>query len=158
MRSIPEIDVLIATVRWFQERQVAILSVSVSKGQGIDHESAKQRLKEVLTNEVEITADGPDLTAFDASRREFWQIECKGSGTGKKATQRNNFDRALASVVSYFKESSISQLGLALPATPDYLDQLKKRVRKPLRERLRLWVFLLEYDGSIEAVSPNNEI
>ena len=57
-----------------------------------------------------------------------------------QATQRNNFDRALASVVSYYTDSlpimpddlavlrgAVPHLGLALPETPDYLRELRRR-------------------------------
>ena len=80
-------------------------------------------------------------------------------------TQRNNFDRALASVVSYFEETpqgvpaefenATVCLGLALPATQAYLNELKRRVRLPLRKRLNLWVLLYELETSaIKAISP----
>ena len=48
--------------------------------------------------------------------------------------------------------------GLALPASPEYLKQLKKRVRQPLRVRLNLWVLLYEPKSkSIRAVSPEDK-
>ena len=48
-------------------------------------------------------SSGPDIIALSKSR--YWQIECKGAGTGKQSTQRNNFDRAVASVVAYYTDS-----------------------------------------------------
>jgi len=99
------------------------------------------------------------------SDSEWWIIECKGAGLGKSQTQRNNFDRALASVVSYFEESpqglgaehqgATVCLGLALPATRAYLNELRRRVRSPLRKRLNLWVLLYELESKkIRAVPP----
>jgi hypothetical protein len=84
----------------------------------------------------------------------------------KGGRQRNNFDRALASVVSYCEDPPEwhSQppkyiLGLSLPATHAYFRWLKSRVRRPLRERLGLWILLLNPidKESIYAVSPNEE-
>ena len=52
-----------------------------------------------------------------------------------------------------------SRLGLALPATPTYLDELNRRIHKPLRKHLDLWVLLLDLqDRSIHAVSPDEEV
>src|SRR2546426_3696293 len=80
----------------------------------------------------QFASSGPDFVGI--SSHEFWKLACKGAGSGQPATQRNYFDRALASVVSYYTDSpptmpdflsalrdAVPHLGLALPATPDYL-------------------------------------
>ena len=96
-------------------------------------------------------------------RQSFGKLSARRAGGGKQSTQRNNFDRALASAVSYFKDSDETpnhhtRLGLALPATPTYLHLLNERVRKPLRKRLNLWVLLFDpLTKSICAVSPDEE-
>ena len=101
---------------------------------------------------------------------------------GGKQTQRNNFDRALASTVSYFSADSTDvknrsgdplrivlsamieeepklRLGLALPATPTYLNELRRRVGKSLRKQLDLWILLLDLqDRNIRAVPPDEEV
>ena len=105
---------------------------------------------------------GPDVFAFLKEKEEVWKVECKGAGMGTPQTQRNNFDRALASVVSYFRESTPKlsvRLGLALPETHAYLNQLK-RVHKDLRKRIDLWILLLDPQDrrSIRAISPDEEI
>lgn len=87
---------------------------------------------------------------------------------GKPATQRNNFDRALASVVSYYTESppkdlaafsnAIQFLGLALPETGYYMSELKHRVSKPLRKTLNLWVLLYNpLGGGVRGIAPDDE-
>lgn len=167
----PEIDVLVAVAVWLRHRKVLPYQFSIAHGRDIDVEAAKSQLntaldKEGIPGELRwFVRDGPDITAI--SRSEYWQIECKGAGTGKRGTQRNNFDRALASAVSYYTESppdfakegltafavfnsARPVLGLALPGTHDYMSELKRRVKKPLRKALNLWVLL--YDRSERTV------
>jgi hypothetical protein len=119
---------------------------------------------------LRLASSDPDFVGI--SLREFWQLECKGAGSGAQATQRNNFDRALASVVSYYTDSpptmpdafaalrgAVPHLGLALPATLDYLRELRRRVHKPLRRRLNLWILLYEPESkTIRAVTPDADI
>jgi len=168
---IQEIDVLVATTVFLKERGVKPYRISVPKGKGIDKTSAEKQIWQVLTSNstpdvYPFSEKGPDIIGI--SETEWWQVECKGSGAGKAPTQRNNFDRALASVVSYYEEETKGlpkqyeqyrnaqpYLGLALPASPEYLKQLNKRVRQPLRKRLNLWILLYEPEPKIiKAVSP----
>ena len=169
---IPEIDVLLASIDFFVTRGVKPYQFSIPKGKGIDRESARTRIYEVLISElirpVDFQEKGPDI--MGVSETEWWQVECKGSGTGVQSTQRNNFDRALASIVSCYEEetgklptpyeqysNAQPYLGLALPASPAYLKELKRRVRQPLRKRLNLWVLLYKPESkSITAISPED--
>lgn len=170
---IPETDVLVATTVFLKERGVKPYRISVPKGKGIDNTSAKNQIWQVLTSNstpdvYPFSKKGPDIIGI--SEAEWWQVECKGAGSGTTQTQRNNFDRALASVVSYYGEeiknlpeqyrqyrNAQPYLGLALPASPEYLKQLRRRVRQPLRERLNLWVLLYEPPSkNIRAVSPED--
>ena len=174
-QAISEHDVLVAAALWLHARGVLPVLVSVAVGQGIHVEAAKRQVLDRLTasgvalEPSQFTPTGPDFIGL--SKSEFWQVECKGAGTGVQSTQRNNFDRALASVVSYFGEpppdvpdedyaayrNGVPHLGLALPATPDYLRELR-RVRQPLREALNLWVLLYKpQTQSITPVSPDSE-
>ncbi len=174
-QRVAESEVLLAAALWLYARGVLPLQLSVAKGQGIDAEAAKQQIRVELTAAgvpapfIRFASDGPDFLGI--SRGEWWQVECKGAGVGVQSTQRNNFDRALASVVSYFGEplpelpeklaalrSAAPQLGLALPATPDYLRELRHRVRQPLRRALNLWVLLYGIDTrAITAVAPESD-
>jgi hypothetical protein len=90
---------------------------------------------------------GPDIVAV--SEQEYWQVECKGAGSGQRSTYRTNFDRALASVVSYFGTAEdlpsdcghrIPFLALALPQAPEYMAELRRRVRDSLSRALGLWL------------------
>jgi hypothetical protein len=151
----PEIDVLVAVAVWLWHRKVLPYQFSIARGKDIDVQGAKSKLNSALDREGipaklrSFVGDGPDIAAI--SRSEYWQIECKGAGRGKRATQRNNFDRALASAVSYYTESppdfgeklaafnsARPVLGLALPETPDYMSELRRRVTQPLRKVLNL--------------------
>jgi len=169
---IPEIDVLVATVAFLRERGVTCYGISVPRGKGIDKSAAESSAWAALGNDIPhvypFSSEGADIIGISAT--EWWKIECKGSGTGKSQTQRNNFDRALASVVSYYCEKPVGlpqryvhysgarpYLGLALPASPAYLNELKRRVRQPLRKVLNLWVLLYEPTSeTIRAVSPED--
>jgi len=102
---IPEIDVLEATIVFLRERHVEVYQVSVPKGKGIDKAAGENRIWKVLCGDgvpsvLPFSSEGQDVMGISST--EWWQVECKGSGKGTPQTQRNNFDRALASVVSYY--------------------------------------------------------
>jgi len=167
---VPETEILIATVIYLVERGVSPYQFSVPRGKGIDTNSTKTKLEDAFKNiglSPNFSNSGADVLAL--SEKEWWHIECKGAGSGKAQTQRNNFDRALSSVVSYYGEetsrlpeqfrNSVQYLGLSLPATDLYLRELTRRVRKPLRERLNLWILL--YDPKtkkIKCIEPNHNL
>ena len=167
--TIQEGEVLLATIHFLIDRNALPYQVSVASGRGIDAEQIKSEVQrmpifEKISFKPRFVGTGPDVVAV--SKEEWWQVECKGVGAGKPQTQRNNFDRALASVVSYYDDAPPEDLlpgaspflGLALPASPTYLSELRKRVRLPLRRQLNLWVLL--YDSStetIQAISPSDE-
>jgi hypothetical protein len=152
-------------------RGVLPYAFSVARGVGIDTEATTKLLRSHFGSTgitPKFSAGGPDLSAI--SKEEWWQVECKGAGAGKPQTQRNNFDRALASVVSYFEETPPTDnplfreakpfLGLALPATSAYLGQLKRRVRQSLRKRLNLWVLIVpceEPSLDVRVVQPDQD-
>lgn len=166
---IKETKVLIATTDFLINRGVLPYQFSVARGKGIDTSETLASLSERFRSvgfSPQFSTGGADIEAF--SEKEWWRVECKGSGTGKSQTQRNNFDRALASVVTYFEAPSSSLgldyadirlfLGLALPASPEYLRELTQRVRIPLRKQLNLWVLLYDpNNGSIRAVEPTED-
>lgn len=166
---ISETEVFLATLVFLLNRKVKPFQFSLARGQGNDNAAFQKQFTDVLKQagiQPKFYSEGPDISGISAT--EFWQIECKGSGSGKSQTQRNNFDRALSSVVSYYDDcasklpeqlKNVQQyLGLALPATRDYLRELTRRVRKPLRQKLNLWILLYDFESkSIRAVSPNDE-
>lgn len=56
-------------------------------------------------------------------------------------------------------DSAIQYLGLALPETEHYIRELKRRVRKPLRQKLNLWILLYDIgSGKIKAIELNQEL
>ena len=141
---VTENEVLIAAALWLHARGVLPLQCSVATGQGIDARACVELLRGQLgaagvpNDLLSLASSGPDCVGI--SLREFWQLECKGAGAGPQSTQRNNFDRALASVVLYYTailstpdafaalRGAVPHLGLALPATLDYLRELRRRV------------------------------
>jgi hypothetical protein len=174
----PEIDVLLAIIDWFMKRGIRPYQFSPPKGAGIDSglvhsqiysEVAKWIVAGQDIRPLNFSSDGPDVCGI--SEKEWWQVECKGVGKGVPPTQRENFARALASVVSYYEEKPTNlpqkylhyrdarpYLGLAIPASPTYLSELKRRVRQPLRIRLNLWILLYEAESkNIKAISPEDE-
>lgn len=167
---IAETDVLIATTAFLVERGVIPYQFSVAVGRGIDTAGATVRLRNAFSTFGHIPQfSGTGADVMGLSDSEWWAVECKGAGVGKPPTQRNNFDRALASVVSYYED--IPQgieienrnvtvcLGLALPDTNAYLKELRRRVRSPLRKRLNMWILLYQQElGVIQAISPDETI
>lgn len=168
-RTVPEIDVLIGVARWLWiEKRVWPANFSIARGQGIDAAESKRRLETALASleapegvaEFRFySSKGPDITGVSGD--EIWQIECKGIGAGKDTTHRNNFDRALASTVSYYDDRVDNWpdhkviVGLALPDAPIFRRLLKSKVRGPLRRRLNLWVLLFNRDdNSIISIEP----
>lgn len=70
--------------------------------------------------------------------------ECKGYSNSRSQTQRNNFDRALASCVTYFGDKNNLRIGLAVPDF--YKTVIQKRIPLALRETLRMSIFLFNAD------------
>lgn len=167
---VEEGKVLIASTKYLAGRGAIPYRFSVARGKGINTSEITAEISKPFEStgfSPQFSSEGADIEALSGT--EWWRVECKGTGTGTSPTQRNNFDRALASVVTYYEEApyplphsySNAQLflGLALPASPDYLRELRRRVRAPLRKRLNLWVMLYERsDGSVKAVAPSEEI
>jgi len=167
--KIEETEVLWATTRYLASRGALPFCFSPPRGQGIDSSDFKSKIEEIYSLygfKPEFRHSGPDIIAVSDS--EYWAVECKGSGLGKPATQRNNFDRALASAVSYYEDQPTEMpdkyktakvyVGLALPNTKQYLKELRRRVRKPLRKKLNLWVLLYDPESEeVQGISPDGE-
>jgi hypothetical protein len=168
--AVPELEVLLASIHWLWARGAKPVRISIASGSDTGQHSDRSRLRSELQKagiplDYVSAREGADLVA--ASSSEVWQIECKGSGLGKVQTQRNNFDRALASVVTYYVDAASQiqpgsvgdpYLGLALPATSAYLRELRRRVRSDLRRRLNLWILLVSPGTpTVLPVSPKEE-
>ena len=154
---VPEIDVVIATCRWLGEEGLLLDKCSVAVGQGIDALAHRERMIKKLPDfgllRPAFENHGPDLVALSETHR--WYIECKGAGSGTPQTQRNNFDRAVASVVSYFTDDGVT-LGLAVPATRLYRRFIRTRVPPALRKRLNMWLLLYDpITRQIEDIAPD---
>ena len=131
MTIITEGDILLSSIKYLiTERQVLPYRISVPSGKGIEHNEIKEKVKDIYPKcEPDFVNSGADI--IGVSTTEWWCVECKGSGAGKPSTQRNNFDRALASCVTYYEDnpnfpsSSLAEfgknaqvcLGLAIPAS-----------------------------------------
>lgn len=156
---VPEIDVLIAVVRYLHSEGWTIESLSVAHGVGIDSVGSRNRVKIELAklgiewNSVRFVSTGEDIRAKRGGI--LWRIECKGLAESMKpSTTRNQFDRALASVVSYYDQTHGLQLGLALPE--EYFKHIKVRLPQALRTALSLWVLLyVSADNNIVAFAPD---
>jgi hypothetical protein len=171
---VPELDVLIASVRYLWGRGAKPNRMSISSGSRAGREEDQQRLTAALETACipacPISGKGADIVASSAT--ELWHVECKGSPASREnpenaarfGTHRNQFDRALASVVSYYDEAQEgngpeinSYLGLAVPITDHYVRELK-RAGKRLRALLNLWVLLYDAkEGRIVPVEPGGE-
>ena len=105
---------------------------------------------------VRFVSKGEDIRAKKGSS--LWRIECKGLAESMKPpTIRNQFDGALASVVSYYDQAQGLQLGLALPE--EYFKHIKDRLPQALRTVLNLWVLLyVSADEEVCAFAPHEEL
>lgn len=181
---VAEFEVLLASALWLKG-QVATEDIQVSppRGQELSNEEQQLRLKETLVRvgyrNIKFSHRGPDIVAHDKTR--IWKVECKGFSRGARSTVDNNFDRALASVVSYYDEpvegnggegipdlstvlSSLSRpnkpvrLVLALPDSTQYHKLLRDRVKPSLRKRLDLWLLIFHpATKSITSYDPNRD-
>jgi len=158
---VSEFEVLITTIRWLVNDHWDIQALSIAKGQGLPsiiHQEKTIREKfcaeGIEINQIIFKPKGPDIIARKGGIE--WRIECKGLGQGTPQTHRNNFDRAIASAVSYFDDPKI-RLGLAL--ANDYLWKYNftQRLPQTLREATNLWVFLLENE-TIYPYGPEEEL
>lgn len=143
---VPEAEVQTAVALWLVQEGWTIKAVSVAKGPGINYRRALHRLQNALLTagvaqrSYRVLGDGPDIVASKAG--EIWRIECKGSGVGMPLDRRANFDRGVASAVSYFAEGRTAlRLGLALVDDAGYRRLRRLRLGDPLLTRLGLYVF-----------------
>lgn len=154
-QKIPEKDVIIATAIWLNSNGCRLSKISVPKGQGIDNYEDKEKIRNKLSSagikveNLNFTNEGADIEAHFSGG--IWKIECKGLGDGKISTLRNNFDRALASAVSYYTSKTGIRLGLAMPKNDTYLSLISNRIPQALRESVNLWIFL--YDSSTDLIN-----
>jgi len=159
---IPEVSVIIAVVKWLHSEGWTIQTLSIPRGQGIDSVKSKNKVKAELDalgieeRSVRFVSKGQDITARKGGS--LWRIECKGLGTDvASSTIRNNFDRALASAVSYYDQTQGLQLGLALPE--EYLSLIKARIPEALRVAINLWVIIYaNADELVAAFGPPEEL
>lgn len=152
---VSELQVLIATCRWLHENGWQIDSIAPATGFGLapigqQRETIVQEFSSAqIPFEVRtlFRQRGPDIIA--SSGTVIWKLECKGMATARTQTHRNNFDRAVASVVSYY-DTPQARLGLALGG--DYLWNywLGDRLPVALRKALGLWVLLVENGKAYE--------
>lgn len=161
-QPIPENDVLIGTALWLHENGWQIKQISMASGQNIDQAANKRKIVSefsrvgIKLESIRFMSNGPDIEALQENKK--MKIECKGMGEVRIQTLRNNFDRAVASAVSYYDlpiEANL-QIGLAVPEA--YLKLIKTRLPQPLRERINLWLFLYVAINEIYAFKPGEAI
>ena len=118
-----ELEVLIATALWLLRNGWRVETISIAKGHGLPPvDQQKEEIRKALNadnapfDERIFRPEGPDIIA--SPHEDIWKIECKGLREGRAQTHRNNLDRAVASVMSYF-DTPQTRLGLAL--ANDYL-------------------------------------
>ena len=146
MQRITENDVLIGTALWLHENNWRIKQISMASGQNIDLVAHKQKVVTRFTqaglkvDEIMFRSNGPDIEATKGSH--IIKIECKGLGNVRIQTVKNNFDRAVASAVSYYDVKKEPNLQIALALPEYYLKLMKNKLSQSLREAISLWIFL----------------
>ena len=156
-----ELEVLIGTALWLLRNGWRVETISIAKGRGLPPvNQQKEEIRKAFNadnapfDEIMFRPEGPDIIA--SSHEGIWKIECKGLGGGRAQTHRNNFDRAVASVMSYF-DSPQTRLGLALANDYLWVYNFSERLPQTLRVATNLWVFLLE-NGTIYPYKPTEEL
>lgn len=156
-----ELEVLTATTVWLLRNNWNVQAISVAGGSGlppVENQTKEIRkafnAENVPFDERILQHKGPDIVAH--SHEGVWKIECKGLGKGRPQTHRNNFDRAVASVMSYF-DTPLTRLGLALANDYLFAYNFAERLPQALREATNLWVFLLENE-TIYPYEPTEEL
>lgn len=162
-QHVRETDVILGVAKWLNSHGWTIESFSVPHGQGlINSDTAKNKLRDWLTavglpmRSVKFTPSGEDIVARQGDA--FWKIECKGLSAGKKATVKNNFDRAVASAVSYYDRSERLRIGIALPDDKEYIRHCRNKLPKALRQAISLWVFLYVNIEEVYEFRPEDEL
>jgi len=157
---VPEINVLIETLKWLYRDGWSVETISIARGAIPDYVTARKMIAEDIKflgmslSNVEFKHDGEDIIARKGTS--LWKLECKGLSGGKTQTDRNNFDRAVASAVSYYTKTQDLRIGLSLPEY--YKRYFPHRLPKTLRTRLNLWVFLYSGKDEMYAFAPDEDI
>ncbi len=157
---IPEIDVLIKVAKWLHSHGWQLEKISMPHGQGVNTGNNRNELLAefntigISTENLKFAPEGEDIRARQGNN--LWRIECKGLSSGKLTTVKNNFDRAVASAVSYYTRSDGLRLGIALPEW--YKKFFPSKLPKALRLAINLWVFLYCGEDEIYEFAPHEEI
>ena len=156
-----EVDVIIGIATWLHKNGWRVNKISIPTNQRVSVLEQKEMLKLDLVKtglpieNLEFLPDGPDIEA--QCDDETWRIECKGLTFGKDPTVKNNFDRAVASAVSYYTKSDRIRIGVAFPEAR-YLKHIRIKLPKPLRQALNLWVFLYVAHDEVYQWAPDEEL
>ncbi|HUV45854.1 MAG TPA: hypothetical protein VMW45_02165 [Dehalococcoidia bacterium] len=152
---VAEVDVLIGVAKWLHSNGWQLEKVSPPRGLK-DEEKMKAGFTAagIPISNLEFGHVGEDIRARQGE--ELWKIECKCLSGGRPATDKNNFDRAVASAVSYYTQSKGLRLGLAVPEW--YTKFIQKKLPRVLREAVNLWIFLYASKDEIYEFTPEEEI
>lgn len=151
-QPIQEIKVTVGVAKFLRSKGWTVDAISVPHGQGLDTQTHKNDVKSIF-REMRFCNEGPDIIARHGD--ELWRIECKGLGNVAPSTLKNNFDRAVASAVSYYDQKGM-RVGLALPEA--YRKHIMQKLPRALREAIRLWIFLYVVDEEIYVWGPDEDL
>lgn len=159
-QPIPEVDVLIAVAKWLHRNDWQLEKVSLARGQRIDQANHEKRVRAEFTaagidvKSISFVSKGEDIRARHGT--EVWRIECKGLGDVSTQTLKTNFDRAVASAVSYYNQRVGLRLGLAVSEEYDRL--IQNKLPQVLRQAINLWIFLyISADDEVYVFRPDEE-
>ena len=162
-QTVEEWEVLIAVAVWLVQQEAQLVRVSLPRGQPTHKTEQRIRLKEALKKAgydapLQEVSSGPDIVARLGDIE--WKIECKGAGTGQPSTYKNNFDRGLASAVSYYtKDDGSLRICLAIPFAERFLHEVVRgRVPGALMRRLNLRVLIVNVEtGDVVEIDSESE-
>ena len=84
-----------------------------------------------------------------------WIIEAKGEDRGGFGTAEMNFRIGIAQICSRRTERARQTSALAIPMTPHFRKVLRKHRDFSVFEKMDLWLFVAEADGTITKLAPD---
>ena len=151
---VTEPDVLIAVAKWLHSNGWQLEKVSPRNLKDKEKIKAEFMAAGILISNIDFQHAGEDIKARKGGT--LWKIECKGLSSGKSPTDKNNFDRAIASAVSYYTQIDGLRLGLALPEW--YKKYFRDKLPQALRVAISLWIFLYASSDEVYVFAPDEEI
>jgi hypothetical protein len=150
-RYVTEANFLITVAKWLHASGWQLEKVPTRDRNRVKHELTTAGIS---INNIEFRREEEDIRA--RQRDNLWRIECKDLSSGKRKTVKSNFDKAVASTVSYYAQKDGLRLDLAL--SDGYNTFLQNKLPQALKEVINLWIFLHLARDEVLVYAPEEEL